>query len=364
MASKSASTALPDPIYPFRILTLIGFLTQWVTMMLNGSFKALRKTYQNASLASGTPLKTVWTGFVPLDRVIALNVAFFGAVVHLGDLPYTGSYLMLVDLAYCLAVFGLMTVVEDRRNRKTGPLRRPSYWQLLWNSCGAASILPIYLHLYFKKRTTKPLPADQAQALPFTAVWTLLLWLPLLLPGVVGVAPFQVQKLIVVWYSLPLTLGPVQDLISRAFASTHHSSKDTANPVIISYWVVGSFSAVIHISSVIWASLAPGLSWSSIYWPNHGAVQSNAKMLTEGAMLFLQYDYVVIYFCVLTLGVYMLGFDKIIAAHSAGEKLRAGRPLLLLSVVTTVGGPGAGVAWLMCIKEREIEAADSLSKKA
>lgn len=123
VTSQDPATTLPNPYGVFRILTLIGFSTQWLCMIFNGSFMAMWNTFPAGAFPAGTPLKTVWTGFFPFDWLLTLLVVFFGAIANVHDLPDIGPHLMLVDLVYALGVFNLMTVVEDRRNRKTGPLR-------------------------------------------------------------------------------------------------------------------------------------------------------------------------------------------------------------------------------------------------
>lgn len=188
--------------------------------------------------------------------------------------------------------------------------------------------------------------------------------MPLLLPGVVGTNPFTVQNLMVLWFFLPLALGPFQDLVASFFAGDAHK-KSTASPVITAYWVAGAFSAAVHICVVVWAWLAPDLSVGRVYWPNHGLVQpGTVHALLEGAMLFMQYDLVVISLCVAALGAYMLGLDGVLAARSAADKVRLGRPLLTLLGVTVVGGPGAGIAWLMCIKEKEMTEEGAVVKQS
>lgn len=178
--------------------------------------------------------------------------------------------------------------------------------------------------------------------------------MPLLLPGVVGTDPFTVQNLMVLWFFLPLALGPFQDLAASFFASDARR-KGNASPVVTAYWVAGAFSAAVHICVVVWAWLAPDLSVSRVYVPNHGLVQQGSvHALLEGAMIFMQYDLVVISLCVAALGAYMLGFEQVLAAESRQEKWRLGMPLLTVLGVTVVGGPGAGIAWLMCVKEKEI----------
>ena len=122
-ARQPLSSALPDPYYIFRAFTAFGFYTQWVVMMMNGSFVAMLVTNWNGVFPTGTPVKTAWTGVWPIDYVLGLLVVFFGAVNNVPDLPDIGPFLNLVDLVFALVVFSIMTLVEDRRNRKTGPLR-------------------------------------------------------------------------------------------------------------------------------------------------------------------------------------------------------------------------------------------------
>jgi hypothetical protein len=120
---STAFSALPDPWYVFRALTVFGFYTQWIVMIMNGSFVAMVVTNWHGVFPTGTPVKTAWTGIWPIDFVLGLLVVFFGAVNNIADLTDLGPFLMLVDLVFTLVVFNIMTLVEDRRNRKTGPLR-------------------------------------------------------------------------------------------------------------------------------------------------------------------------------------------------------------------------------------------------
>ncbi|KAL7942032.1 hypothetical protein V8C42DRAFT_333412 [Trichoderma barbatum] len=353
-----------DAYYVFRAFTGLGFCTQWIVMMQNGSFMTMLWTNLKGVFPTGTPVKTSWTGIWPVDFVLGLLVVFFGAVNNVADLTDLGPFLMLVDLVFTLVVFNIMTLVEDRRNRKTGPLRYPAVWQFLWNWCGAASVLPVYCHLYLSKRLgskTSLLSNEQAQALPLTALWSIVISLPLLLPAAFGAGPFDIQDGVVVWFFGPFLLGPFQDLISVLFSGENY--KGIHKPVILAYWIVGLFSAVAHVGVAVWAYTAPELSWYRIYWPNHAAVIADSPTyMTEGAMLFMQYDHVLIYLCVIGMGLYMLSPQKAVTAPFLGERVRAGWPMAKLTAITAVAGPGAGLAWLMCHREGELDAAAAQRK--
>lgn len=114
---------MPDPYYTFRALAGLGVFTQWVVMMINGSFVAMILITWEGKFTNGTPVKIARTGIWPLDFSISLLAVFFSALNNLADLPDIGPFLMLLDLIFLLSVFNMMTIIEDRRNRKTGPLR-------------------------------------------------------------------------------------------------------------------------------------------------------------------------------------------------------------------------------------------------
>ncbi|KAK8029898.1 hypothetical protein PG993_011189 [Apiospora rasikravindrae] len=324
---------------------------------MNGSFVAMIMTNWNGVFPTGTPVKTTWTGIWPIDFVLGLLVVFFGAVNNIADLPDIGPFLMLVDLVFTLVVFNIMTLVEDRRNRKTGPLRYPAVWQFLWNWCGAASVLPIYSHLYLTKRGTSApnVPTEQQQALIFTSIWSILISLPIVLPSALGAVPVGVQFGVVVWFFAPLTLGPFQDLCSLLVSNTGYSGSD--NPIKVAYGIVGGFSAIVHISVALAPYLCgPETTWSRIYWPNHSAAQPDHRsFMTEGAMLFMQYDHIVIYLCVLALGAYILGFSHVADGKPQGRKTMGGYPLLTLVAITAIAGPGSALAWLLSREEETVE---------
>ncbi|KAH8195329.1 hypothetical protein TruAng_010497 [Truncatella angustata] len=333
---NTAALALPDPYYIFRALTAFGFYTQWIVMIMNGSFVAMVVTNWHGVFPTGTPVKTAWTGIWPIDFVLGLLVVFFGAVNNVADLTDLGPFLMLVDLVFTLVVFNIMTLVEDRRNRKTGPLR-------------------------FKRSAETPsIPAHQRQALVFTAIWSIIVSLPVLVPSVLGATPFQVQDGVVMWFFAPLTLGIFQDLFGLLVSKTSYGG--LKDPISVAYSIVGAFSAVVHIGVAVSPYFCgPEVTWSRIYWPNHNApLPGSPSFMTEGAMLFMQYDHVVIYLCVFALGAYMLGFDKITSASSLSGKMQAGYPILVLTAMTVITGPGAGLAWLLCQKEKKLRACEEV----
>ncbi|PHH59143.1 hypothetical protein CDD81_3701 [Ophiocordyceps australis] len=347
--------ALPTPLYLFRAFSALGFFTQWVTMILNGSFVSMLRTFLHGSFPSGTRVKTVWTGFPPLDWFLGLLVIFFGSVNHIDELPDQGPILMLLDLIFTLTVFNLMSLVEDRRNRKTGPLRGPAFWQFVWNWGGAASVLPVYTHLYLTKRgRTSPLvESKQAQAFPLSAIWIILISLPAIVPSLMGWSTLHVQNSIAVWFLAPLTLSLFQDACASILPSNLFPS-----PVTLAYYMIGATSAAVHMVVAYWAFTDAHVSWTRIYWPDDAAVRPGPTHLTEGSMLFMQWDHVLVYLIVGTMAVYMLAGDQ-----PRGKQQPWVASMLLFVAMTVVAGPGASLAWLLCRREGEMAAAAALKQE-
>ncbi|KAJ5817287.1 hypothetical protein N7447_009520 [Penicillium robsamsonii] len=344
--------------YIFRSLAIAGFTAQWGLMMLNGNFLKWISTRLDGEFPSGSPLKPSFLGFWPLDFSLGLLVTFFGSLTIPSELPNLGPMLLLLDLVFALVVVNMMTLVEDRRNRKIGSLRYPALWQSLNNSLGAASILPIYMERYLKRQPKAlfPLPDAQADALPFSAVWSIAISLPVFICPMAGATAIRTQDAIVLWFLLPLTLGVFQDLVSHAMPSIRVGRQAT-NPVKVAYAIVGTVSAVIHVGVCFWAVFNPDLSLTSIYWPNHASVQQERFRFTAAAVLFTQYDFPIIYFSLIATGYYIFNSRE----APSGIKSNSTSLFATLIVISAAFGPGAGLAWLLCHKETLQEAERTVS---
>jgi len=187
--------------------------------------------------------------------------------------------------------------------------------------------------------------------------------LPLLLPTLLWTdadAALRIQYGIVLWGLGPLTLGLFQDFIG-SFVTSGPTYKLFSKPVTATYWILGISSAIIHVGCIAVApQLIPGLTWSRIYCPNHSITVPGPTLLIEGATMFCQYDYIVISLSVLALGFYMFRAQSATAVKSLDNN--ATSPMLTLSIVTLLFGPGAGLAWLLCDKEKKSEQQDSSVK--
>ncbi|KFA66963.1 hypothetical protein S40285_05752 [Stachybotrys chlorohalonatus IBT 40285] len=346
--------------YTFRTLSIYGVAALWGLMAVNGTLGLLVQTAWYRVYPTGTTHNFAWTGIWPVDFQIGLLVSFFYSLFAVAELPDDGPFLLGLDLLLALAVFNLMTLVEDRRNRKTGSLRVPVWWQSLWNFFGAACVLPVYIGMYVEKRArTSPgrVPAPQAQALVFSALWLLTLSLPTLLPGLLLSSPYRIQAGVVMWLAGPFTLGPFQDIVAYSL-SGHSATRGLGfrNPVKAAYTILGVASALVHVAVVLGALVDSHTSVSRIYVPQHARlVPGTQTALIEGAMLFTQYDYIGITLTTLAAGLFLLrrraGNKKVVRSQgntSSGMGTMAG--------LTALFGPGAGMAWLLCKKEDELSA--------
>ncbi|KAI2472959.1 hypothetical protein F4781DRAFT_382426 [Annulohypoxylon bovei var. microspora] len=357
--------SLVKPFYVFSALAGLGFAAQWIVMTLNGSLFATILASWKSTFPGGTPLKT-WTGLWPIDLSFGILVVFFAVLLDSDNLLNHEPFLLLADLILSLAVCSTMTLVEDRRNRKTGPLRYPAFWQMMWNFCGAASVMPIFSRHYVMNRSANSpgLPRDQAQALPFTVLWTLVLSIPIFAPALLGAEQFWIQDGIVFWIHSPVLVGPFQDLVSALISRCGSLYKGFASPISAAYFIVGTVSAVTHISVLARVFQNPDLSWSRVYWPSPSAVQPGPTLIHESSLLFIQFGHLTVSLSILAIGFYTIGSEKALTARSSAERLRASGPILKLLAVEGIAGPGAALAWLMSRRERERTSADALSKKA
>ncbi|KAI1759487.1 hypothetical protein GGR53DRAFT_527235 [Hypoxylon sp. FL1150] len=344
-------------------LSGLGFFLLWVIMGLNGSLEALFEAILAGEFPNGRPLKTSYTGIWPIDFLLCVLVVFFDGLNNLVD---TTPYLMLLDLVATLFVINTMTLVESRRLEGPYWLRFPALWQYLWNSAGVAVFLPIYSLLYVNRGSTSAsqIPTAEVQALPFTAFWGALLALPLMLPAVVNASPFQIQNGVVIFFLTPPVFVLFHRLVKAIFTKTQF--KLSKKPANIAYWIVGSVSALVHVGIAAYAIYSPAadVSLGRIYIPHYNAVQrGNSDIMTEGALLFIQFDYVIINIVVLILGTYILCFEPALIVKPVGGKDQAGNPLWAFLAITAVFGAGAGLAFVLCCKEHWLDSAETERKR-
>lgn len=185
-----------------------------------------------------------------------------------------------------------------------------------------------------------------------------------MLPAVVNASPFQIQNGVVIFFLTPPAFVFFHRLTKAIVTKTQF--KASRKPAKIAYWIVGSVSALVHVGIAVYAMFSPAedVSLSRIYIPHYNAVQrGHSDIVTEGALLFIQFDYVIINIVVLILGTYILCFEPALIVKPVSGKDRAGSPLLAFLAITGIFGAGAGLAFVLYCKEHWLDSADTQRKR-
>lgn len=237
-------------------------------------------------------------------------------------------------------------------------------WQYSWNCTGVALILPIYSLFHVKSKfedatISRRLPRRESQALPLTAVLSLLVPVPLLLPAAMGATPTQIQIGLVLYLTTPACCVLFQILASVAmskYAATSSSGWFATKPVMVAYLIVGTASALTHlavVSDVLFWTRSPNLTLTRLYLPDHTTVQQGQdNVLKAGALLFFQWDYIIINLTSLCHGYFLLQ-RKAFEIQRPGDGV--GGLFLIMVCLTAVFGPGAGLVFALLWHEDEGE---------
>jgi hypothetical protein len=337
-------------------LSALGFWLLWGNMQLNGGSDAMLGTAAAGVFPDGTPVHNAdRTGVWPLDFQMNVLIAFFSSASKMpaGGAPDMAPWLMLVDLTTSLLVINLMVLVESRR-RSGFFMRSPAVWQYFWNCGGVAVFLPIWALLYTKQRAaggTRPIPAGDAAALPLTAAVSFLLELPLMLPAWLGASAGEIHQGVVYFFLGPATFSAFHAAaawLAGTFSGAGSSSRGSSIAgVKTGYWVMAAVAGATHLWVMAQAAASAmnggGLgALARLYVPDGGAVYAAGTkqlLLTEAALLFLQWDWVVIHLTVLLLGAHLFRTG------------RGGGSVLGLVGWTAVFGPGVGLAYVACCEE-------------
>ncbi|CAJ2505544.1 Uu.00g129380.m01.CDS01 [Anthostomella pinea] len=331
-------------------LSCLGLFLLWGVMALQGSLQALFEIKDSAVFPNGRRLKTSYTGIGPVDNLLCILVIFFDG---LNNLVEPAQYLMLLELVSTLFVINMMTLVESRRPVKPRWARSPTLWQFLWNCGGVAVFLPIYSLLYIKQgpNNSVPLPAPEAQALPFTALWGLLLAIPLMTPALIDAAPFRTQDGVALFFLAIPAFSGFQYLASFVISKINY--RGAQKPVQLAYRIVGTVSGLVHVGIVTYAltSDAANTSLFKIFILNHSAVQNDSDIMTQAALLFIQSDYVIITVVVVLLGIYTWYPEPVSGGKATADGQGAAGSLIKLVGVMSTLGAGAGLAFVLHDKE-------------
>ena len=249
-------------------------------------------------------------------------------------------------------------------------LDSPILWGLLWNGFGAAIILPIYCLLHFQSQQSKrdnAVPLHEAKALVPTTLVGSLLPLILMLPPLVDCKVETQQAFSAVFQLTPVIFVAIQYIGARCIAlcTEDRHELDVERPMVyLALISTGICSAIAHVYSLATSlfSQDPATAFSRVYIPSPARVDpSTPNTLTEGGLLFLQYDFLIISLtCILYAYLLLEPQSRTILSFVLAGYERPGLEkfavMVMVVLTTVVLGPGAAVSFAFAVRE------DSLPK--
>ncbi|KAK2749194.1 hypothetical protein FQN57_006809 [Myotisia sp. PD_48] len=275
-------------------------------MLRNGTIDALNEVTATGKYRNGRDLLTTYLGIPLLDHPISIVVAFFDDQTNGLDL---GARLMMVEFLGSLQTVALWTLVESlRTQQKPTSMTIPAVWGLLWNASGSALILPIYMYFHMRwwcktpKGSDMRVPLHHAKVLSFSVLAGA--FLPaavLLLPPYVDRDPTSHQAITAIFQASPVFVFVIQHAISKItsrFSGSRQQmiSDESTQYVQRAYLLTGLIAALAHlyVFAVSLGTENSALGFSRIFVPSPEQVlRSSDSIVKEGALLFLQYDWII-----------------------------------------------------------------------
>ncbi|KAL9613790.1 MAG: hypothetical protein Q9167_001681 [Letrouitia subvulpina] len=341
--------SLPNVLFP--LLSVTGFLNLWLRMYLNGTIDALDRATKAGSFPNGHPLLNQLIGIPPIDNAIATLVGFFDAMTDGSD---PGARLLFIDVVSTLqaAILWLMIEALSKESRKSirHGEKSPALWALLWNGFGAAFILPIYCCLQLRSAALKPstvIPSQHAKALlPAVTLASIAPAIVMFLSPALTSTPKQHQTLIALYQATPVFTVALQLAISSLLLlSSTESSKSASGGkthVKVALAAAALFSCATHLYALSASVLSsnPMARFARVYIPDPASVHAGADdTVAKGAMLFMQYDNLIIMTtCLVWIYVLLQPYFHL------GGLVRKIATLAGLALGTVILGPGAVVS--------------------
>ena len=94
------------------LLSALGFGLLWGVAFQNGTLEALNIVQANGFFPDGRPLRSVYTGFKPIDSALTTLVTFFDALTN-GAAP--GPRQLSIDIVAVIHCANVWSVIDSRR---------------------------------------------------------------------------------------------------------------------------------------------------------------------------------------------------------------------------------------------------------
>lgn len=196
-------------------------------------------------------------------------------------------------------------------------------------------------------------PLSEAKALMATTTFGLFLPLILILPPVLGFRIENQQAFIALFQISPLIFVFIQQIVARLIKTLDkHRGLSDSNKAFVagSYIFAGLSSAAAHIYVLIISLFTSNtrIAFSRVFLPSHVEIDlRNSNKITEGAHLFLQYDWVIINLTCIIYTYFLLEahLESLIRYLKIPSGLGKVVAMPLVMMTTILLGPGAAVSF-------------------
>ncbi|UDD62521.1 hypothetical protein AFCA_009834 [Aspergillus flavus] len=295
----------------YLLIAFVAFRLLFVATAANGTWALVRQAVRDRSITMGgleVPLRRVFTGFRPVDKILQSLVTIFLPVVAGPPRPEQALQL-LYFLSSMLPLISIFTVEGYRRRNKWTLLS--SLWAVLYQLRGIGFIAPFYFmastfitgRISYFSWTTRSLPESTAKViLPAVAAGYILPTMLLFFP--IDNAQTR-QSVVAVWQPAPVFVVIMTELLSRAIECIGRGRQakpdspsaderiDSDLPYLsVLYTTTCIISASLHMSLIFSCLLSENLSLTRLFFP----VDSFAPVasLADGASTFLKNDFLLV----------------------------------------------------------------------
>ncbi|KAJ5328481.1 hypothetical protein N7452_008871 [Penicillium brevicompactum] len=344
----------------FFFLAWMGNRQLWTAGKVNGTWSLVREAVVARSISMpddiDVPLRQVYTGLQPIDRILQSLVTVFLPTVANTSRPEQ-LLQCLYFLASILPILAILTIEGYRPRNRWTLVASPALWGVLYQLRGIGLIAPIYFAISLFHSSSIAYFTPSSRRVPVSIAQALLpaLVIGFVIPTLMMFFPLHNtlntrQIFIALWQPAPLYVAVLTEVISRGLkrvgcskpvkSASHFDksvNKDLPHLRTV-YAAVGGISACFHIALVLsWVVSGSSFITSALIpWDSFGQVSN----LADGVFVFFQNDFLLVatatmLWCLTSIwDMYRMGISNV--------SWRVGLVGLVLGCV--VAGPGATAA--------------------
>lgn len=298
----------------FFFLAWMGNRQLWTAGKVNGTWSFVREAVLARSISipgeASVPLRQVYTGLQPIDRILQSLVTVFLPTVANTSRPEQPLQ-SLYFLASLLPILAIFTVEGYRPRNRWTLVASPALWGVLYQLRGIGLIAPVYFAISLFHSSSIAYSTPSSRRVPVSMAKALLpaLILGFVIPTMMMFFPLHDdlnmrQIFIAIWQPAPIYVALLTEAMSRGIdwvgrskpvRSASHVEKcvDEDLPHLrILYAAVGGISACFHISFVL-SGIASGSEFITnalVPLDSFGHVSN----LADGVFVFFQNDFLLV----------------------------------------------------------------------